>query len=97
MKEQYAYEVADRILHDRQLCQFIAGTLLDIGFDGETVEGLRKQWVRSSRWPTWVKSILHARDRGKCASCGVDITQELREEVADEDAMDSLRPRSPQA
>jgi hypothetical protein len=44
MREIYAYEIADRILHDRQLCSFIAQTVMDIGFDGETVEGLRTQW-----------------------------------------------------
>jgi hypothetical protein len=79
MGHDYALEVADRILHDRQLCNFIARTVTDIGFDGETVEGLRKQWVRRERWPATVRSILLARDRGKCASCGVDIVQELQE------------------
>lgn len=79
MGHDYALEVADRILHDRQLCNFIARTVMDIGFDGETVEGLRKQWVRRERWPATVRSILLARDRGKCASCGVDIVQELQE------------------
>ncbi len=79
MGHDYALEVADRILHDRQLCNFIARTVMDIGFDGETVEGLRKQWVRRERWPAAVRSILLARDRGKCASCGVDIVQELQE------------------
>jgi hypothetical protein len=28
--------IADRILHDRQLCNFIARTVMDIGFDGES-------------------------------------------------------------
>jgi hypothetical protein len=45
MKQLYSYEVADRILHDRQLCHFIARTIMEIGFDGETVKGLRSQWV----------------------------------------------------
>ncbi len=80
MKELYAHEVADRILHDRQLCHFIAQTVMHIGFDGETIDGLGTQWVERERWPAWIKSILHARDRGKCALCGVDIVQELREE-----------------
>ena len=81
MGQEYALEVADRILHDRQLCNFIARTVIDIGFDGETEEGLRKQWVQRERWPATVRSILLARDRGKCAGCGVDIVQELREEA----------------
>lgn len=79
MRRDYALEVADRIFHDRELCNFIARTVMDIGFDGETEEGLRKQWVQRERWPASVRSILLARDQGKCASCGVDIVQELRE------------------
>jgi hypothetical protein len=81
MRETYAYEVADRILHDRQLCNFIAQTIMNIGFDGETAEGLRAQWVDRERWPIQIKKILHARDRGKCAACNTDIVLELREEA----------------
>lgn len=77
MKVIYAYAVADRILHDRQLCHFISQTVMDIGFDGETIDGLRSQWVYRKNWPARVKEILVARDRGKCAQCGTDITQEL--------------------
>jgi len=41
MGKMYAYEIGDRILHDRELCYFIAQTIMDIGFDGETNEGLK--------------------------------------------------------
>jgi HNH endonuclease len=78
MRQLYSYEISDRILHDRQLCNFIARTVMEIGFDGETVKGLRSQWVARERWPVRVKDILLARDRGKCASCGTDLAQELR-------------------
>jgi hypothetical protein len=81
IKTDYASEVADRILHDRQLCNFVARTVMDIGFDGETVEGLRTQWVCRERWPARVKSILFARDRGKCAACNIDIAYELLAEA----------------
>jgi hypothetical protein len=80
MKTLYAPVVADRILHDRQLCSFIAETVMDIGFDGETAEGIRSQWVERESWPARVKTILNARDRGKCASCGADIAMELEAE-----------------
>lgn len=73
----YAPEVADRILHDRQLCSFIARTVMDIGFDGETIRGLRSQWVQRETWPVRVKEILNARDRGKCSACAADIVHEL--------------------
>jgi|SRR5580700_2356966 hypothetical protein len=69
----YAYEIGDRISHDRELCYFIAQTVMDIGFDGETVEGMRSQWVERERWPSRIKEILRARDRGKCAACGVAV------------------------
>jgi 5-methylcytosine-specific restriction endonuclease McrA len=52
----------------------------EASFDGETVEGLTTQWVEREKWPARVKSILLARDRGKCAACGADIVQELRGE-----------------
>ena len=77
MRSLYAPEVADRILHDRQLCAFIAETVMNIGFDGETSEGIRGQWVEREAWPARVKIILNARDRGKCSSCGADIVMEL--------------------
>jgi hypothetical protein len=80
MGNLYAYEVGDRILHDRELCHFIARTVMEIGFAGETVEGMRSQWVERERWPSRIKEILRARDRGECAACGLDIVQELREE-----------------
>jgi 5-methylcytosine-specific restriction endonuclease McrA len=80
MGQKYAYEVGDRILHDRELCHFIAETVINIGFNGETEEGMHSQWVERERWPTRIKEILRSRDRGKCAACGVDIVQELREE-----------------
>jgi HNH endonuclease len=80
MGQAYAYEIGDRILHDRELCHFIAETVMDIGFNGETDEGMRSQWLERERWPSRIKEILRSRDRGKCATCGADIVQELREE-----------------
>jgi hypothetical protein len=77
MKDAYAVEIADRIVHDRQLCAFIAQLLLQIGFDGENLRGVPEQWVKRGTWPTSIKRIIAARDRGKCAECSVDILQEL--------------------
>jgi hypothetical protein len=80
MRALYAPEIADRILHDRQLCSFIAETIMNIGFDGEAAEGIRSRWVERETWPTRVKAILNSRDRGKCAACGTDIVMELDED-----------------
>jgi 5-methylcytosine-specific restriction endonuclease McrA len=68
------------VFHDRQLCEHISKTLVEIGFDGRTDwEGPPKQWVkRLNRWPTWAMDAVVARDRGLCARCGVNITSELR-------------------
>jgi hypothetical protein len=77
LKDLYAPGIADRIVHDRELCAFIARTVMDIGFDGETREGLRARWVERETWPTRINEILRARDRGKCSSCGLDIVLEL--------------------
>jgi hypothetical protein len=73
MGQLYAYEIGDRILHDRELCDFVAQTVMDIGFDGETVDGMRSQWAEGERWPSRIKEVLRSRDRGKCAACGIDI------------------------
>ena len=77
MEEAYATEISDRIVHDRQLCSFISELLLHIGFDGEDFQGVPQQWVEREAWPAQVKRVIHARDRGKCAACGVDIDHEL--------------------
>ena len=77
MKDAYAVEISDRIVHDRQLCAFIAQLLLQIGFDGENLRGVPEQWVKRGTWPASIKRIIAARDRGKCAECSVDILQEL--------------------
>jgi hypothetical protein len=80
MGQIYAYEIGDRILHDRELCSFIVQSVMDIGFDGETEEGMRSQWVERERWPSRVRTTLRARDRGKCAACDINFVQELKEE-----------------
>lgn len=77
MRALYAPEIADRILHDRQLCSFVAETIMEIRFDGETAEGIRSRWVERGTWPARVKAILNSRGRGKCAACGADIVMEL--------------------
>lgn len=77
MRGLYAPEIADRILHDRQLCYFISKRILEIGFDGEQANGLRSAWVKRHAWPARVREILLSRDRGKCAQCHADLVQEM--------------------
>lgn len=77
LKVNYAEDFADRMLHDRQLCFYVSQLVLQIGFDGDNDDTGPKQWVDREYWPERVKSILKARDRGKCTICGLDLTMEL--------------------
>ncbi|UYV13188.1 MAG: HNH endonuclease [Phycisphaera sp.] len=78
MRTMYAVKYSDRMMHDRQLCAYIAELVVRIGFDGDDNDiGEPSRWVARERWPERVKSILRARERGKCSICHVDMTQEL--------------------
>jgi hypothetical protein len=76
----YAENYAERVFHDRQLCEHLSKTLVVIGFDGwDDWTEPPKQWVkRLNRWPAWAVDAIVSRDRGHCARCGVSITGELR-------------------
>jgi hypothetical protein len=52
----YAQDYAQRVFHDRQLCEHVSKTLVLIGFDGrDDWEGPPKQWIKhQSRWPAWL-------------------------------------------
>lgn len=74
----YARNYAERVFHDRQLCEHVSKTLVLIGFDGQDDDGPPKQWIdRQRRWPAWALKAVTARDRGHCALCGSGITLEL--------------------
>jgi hypothetical protein len=76
----YAANYAERVFHDRQLCEHISKTLVVIGFDGTNGDGEPKQWIERQSWPSWAVKAVVARDRGCCAACGVSITSELNAE-----------------
>lgn len=70
------------MLHDRQLCAYTAELVVRIGFDGDFDDTDRpRQWVDRVRLPERIKTILRARDRGKCSVCGVDLINELEADV----------------
>jgi hypothetical protein len=75
----YAENYAERVFHDRQLCEHLSKTLVAIGFDGrDDGTGPPKQWIkRLNQWPAWALDAVVSRDRGHCAGCGVSITSEL--------------------
>ncbi len=78
---EYAQNYAERVFHDRQLCEHISKTLIVIGFDGTTHDGEEpKKWIEREAWPAWAVKAVTARDRGVCTAvgCGASITLELQ-------------------
>jgi 5-methylcytosine-specific restriction endonuclease McrA len=71
----YADNYAERVFHDRQLCEHVNHTLVAVGFDGRNDwTGPAKQWVgRQDNWPAWAVKAVQARDRGRCAQCDADL------------------------
>ena len=81
LRPLYAEEFSDRILHDRQLCFYIAQLIVEIGFDGDDNDTGPKKWINREYWPERVKAILKSRDRGKCSNCLSDLNIELEAPV----------------
>ena len=74
----YAEEFAERVFHDRNLCEFISRMIIFIGYPGvDDKTGKPEIIIPRTVFPEWVKKAVHARDRGKCAQCGQSITMEL--------------------
>jgi HNH endonuclease len=82
----YVDDFANRALHNRQLCQEISlwcvaslGLLFDSDQAATTYKyspNKGRQLFERERWPSWVRKLLNARERGLCASCAVAF-QEL--------------------
>lgn len=82
LEPTYAADYADRVFHDRQLCGYIASLIVLIGFDGTQAEDdVPRQWIEREAVPEWAKKALYARERGKCATCGIDLISELDDDV----------------
>ena len=64
-RDIHAQNYAERVFHDRQLCEHISRTLVAIGFDGMEINDTEpKQWLDRVAWPEWAKKAVRARDRG---------------------------------
>lgn len=75
---EYAADYADRVFHDRQLCEYLSRLLIIIGFTGNADDNEEpQQWIDRRPIPEWAKKAIHARDRGRCAHCGASIDLEL--------------------
>lgn len=79
-KDIYSNDFAERVLHDRILCEFISNLILNIGFDGSTEEkDYSQKWVERKNFPSWAKKTIISRERGHCADCGASIILELED------------------
>lgn len=80
LKLKYAEVFAERVFHDRVLCEFISKLVILIGFDDTYEDGEKpKKWVDRITIPSWAKKAIISRDRGNCADCGKNLTQELED------------------
>lgn len=73
----YGSNYAERVFHDRELCEFIANLLVAVGFDGTVGDEEPTQWVERPHVPSWLSRAVTARERGACAMCGTSLTQQL--------------------
>ena len=77
-KSNYAQIFAERVFHDRILCEYISQLMLGIGFDGAKEEyGKPEQWIKRGSFPEWAKKAVISRDRGRCAQCNKNVIMEL--------------------
>ncbi len=70
-KPYYGQSIADRIFHDRQLCNYISNLLIEVAFDQP------EKWIERQNIPSWAVRAVVARDRGACAECGTNMATEL--------------------
>jgi 5-methylcytosine-specific restriction endonuclease McrA len=83
MRHTYALEIADRLIHDRQISAYIARQLIRLAprkviVDEDFRDEVPQQFCYRLKWPAFVRPLLIARDRGKCANCKTDMTMELQ-------------------
>lgn len=87
LKPLYAENYAERVFHDRELCEYISTNLQQSGFgwgeyDTPSFEKPKK-WIERNRWHRWVERAVIARDRGDCAICGKHLVFEAEENNID--------------
>lgn len=79
-KHEYSREFAERVFHDRILCEYISNLIVLIGFDGRSDDSEQPvAWIERKKFPEWSKRAVIARDRGLCANCGQNLVGELKE------------------
>lgn len=79
-KDEYAREFAERVFHDRTLCEYISHLIILIGFYGGPDDTEQPEaWIERKRFPEWSKRAVIARDRGICANCGKNLVGELED------------------
>lgn len=75
--ENYAKVMAERIIHDRELCGHISNILVTIGFDGNSDLNMPpKKWIKRKPTPKWVKDSLLYREGNRCAKCKCNLEKQ---------------------
>lgn len=75
IRSNYADALADKLIHDRQLCCYISHQLRMLA--PVDSKGTPKRFVTRVKWPSGIARAVIARDRGKCGYCKADIAMEL--------------------
>lgn len=80
LRKLYAKNFAERVFHDRQICEYISFGLTEMyeekGFPTLDENGqIVIKPVERKTWPTWVKETLLARERGQCANCKKNFSE----------------------
>lgn len=80
LKSLYAENYANRVFHDRELCEYISTNLQQSGFGwGDYLTAtseIPNQWINRSKLPKWAERAVIARDRGDCDICGKHLVFE---------------------
>lgn len=88
LKYEYASRFAERVFHDREMCEYISRQLQFSRYGWGTygtnhTDEKPAQWIKREKWPKWVERAIQARDRGNCAICGKSIILESGQQNID--------------
>lgn len=75
----YAANFAERVFHDRQMCEYISHSVAVLydyqGLPEKERDEIEIKKISREVFPSWVKPTLLARERGRCAICGTAFNE----------------------
>jgi 5-methylcytosine-specific restriction endonuclease McrA len=80
LRKLYAANFAERVFHDRQLCEYISYVVASAykkeGFPILNLDKIQRvSSIARQKMPSWVFETLRARERDKCANCGKALSE----------------------